>query len=216
MNKDNPPNYAQMKLKLSIITFIFLLFSNGILADGAPMDSTGKIFTKYVSITLDSIQIKHLQKNRYLKLTDEQQKRLHYLDLPKYVDIIDPFHRRMCTCGQIYGMWYAPDKVAFTVKDTTVIYKHESDDPFFDVYDKNFDTNYKQNEMFIGSKGELYYKGKLVSLNDVVAILNLLENKKSYIRIFLPPINKQNYTAISNTRQALSQIIPSEFNFYWN
>lgn len=186
------------------------------MADGAPMDSTGKVLTNYVSITLDSTQIEHLQKNRYLKLTVEQQKRLYFLDLPKYIDIIDPFNS-MCTCGQIYGMWYTTDKVAFSIEDTTKVIKHDSMDLFFDVYDKEFDTTYKENCVFIGTKGQLFYKGLLIGIKDVPALLKSFDKDKKYIRVFLPPsLNTSYYAAILNTRQLLSQSIPSDFEIGWD
>lgn len=205
-----------MIFKISIFFILQVFLSNSIMAEGAPIDTTGKIYANFVSITLDSSQIEHLQKNRYLKLTIEQQKRLYYLDLPKYIDIIDPFNS-VCVCGQIYGMWYAPNKVAFVIEDTTKVYKHDSMDLFFDVYDKGYDTTYQENIIFIGSKGQLFYKGLLIGIKDIPKISESFNKDMSYIRVFLPPSFNTNYSLIIlETRRLLSQAIPSDFKIAWD
>ena len=61
-----------MKTKYRLIVILIISLTNTLFADGPPIDSTGKLSGKYISITLDSNQIKHLQTNRYLELTKEQ------------------------------------------------------------------------------------------------------------------------------------------------
>ena len=203
-------------LKISIL--ILVLWTNELFADGPPIDSTGKIYVKYVSITLDSTQIAHLQKNRYLKLTPEQQKRLYFLNLPTYVDILDPFHN-LCTCGQIYGMWYETNKIAFEITDTTKIQKWAADDDIYNGYNKDRKAGYSKNKLFIGTNGQLFYKGETLDINKVSQLIKKLRlEKKSldYIEIFQPPtIGNINNNIISSVKKTLRQNIPSDFKVFW-
>jgi hypothetical protein len=207
-----------MTTKYRLIIILIISLTNTLFADGPPIDSTGKIFGKYISITLDSNQIKHLQTNRYLELTKEQQKRLYFLDLPKYVDIFDPFHRD-CTCGQIYGMWYQTDKVAFVIKDTNIAVKPAIDDEVYNSYSEAPVSNSIKNELFIGSQGKLYYNNQIIDIDKIPLIikeLSLEKSEKDYIVIYQPPtVGNPNSKTILRIKTALRQKIPIDFKVYW-
>jgi hypothetical protein len=207
-----------MKHKLLIIIAIFA--SNFILADGPPIDSTGKILTSYFSIKLDSNQIRHLQNNRWLELTAEQKKKLHFLDLPKYVDIVDPYHHE-CTCGQIYGMWYTIDSIAFALKDTNKLDKHDLNDDVFNAYNTNdFLNPLNPNDLFITTTGLISYMGEIVEIKNISDKLCKIQIKKNdkikYIAIYQPPLkhNKSKDKVIA-TKAKLAKSIPADLDVYW-
>lgn len=197
---------------------ISLITTLNLLADGPPIDSTGKIWCKFISIQLDSSQIKHLQCHRWIKLTADQQKRLNFLELPKYVDIFDPFHND-CICGQVYGMWYLPDRIGFCYKDSTKTIIGE-DDEITDWYnnDTNFVGQVDPNHLYIGSNGQLLYKEKPISSNDISKIIESLKTNKDkeYIVIYLPPIsNNSNSKAIRKIKEGIQLAIPKDFRTFW-
>jgi hypothetical protein len=186
------------------ILYIFFLFviANSLFADGPPIDSTGKIYTKYVYVILDSNQIIHLQKNRYLILTEAQQKRLHFLSLPKYVDVLDPFHKG-CTCAQIYGMWYEINKIAFEVKDTNKVNIVDKDDEIYNGYKTDYTLKTDNSTFFISSNGELYQNDELIDL-------------KSLPRIYQPPLNKNtDAKSVLKTKEKFRRCIPPDFIVRW-
>ena len=97
-------------------------------------------------------------------------------------------------------MWYLPDRIGFCYKDSTKIIIVE-DDEVTDWYnnDTNFVGRVDPNHLYIGSKGQLLYKEKPISYNDISKIIESLKTKKDkeYIVIYLPPIsNNPNSKAI--------------------
>jgi len=188
------------------------------MADGPPIDSTGKIRCKFISIQLDSIQIRHLQTHRWIKLTAIQQKRLHFLNLPKYIDIFDPFHRD-CTCGQIYGMWYQTNRLGFCYSDTTKT-EVNSDDELNEWY--NNDTNFVRrgnlNDLYISTSGQLLYKDKPIPTDYVPKIITFLKiNKnKGYLTIYQPPTTgNPNSKQVQQTKDKIRKFIPVDFEVNW-
>jgi hypothetical protein len=207
-------------MKHKFLILIIILTSNCLLADGPPINTAGNILTTYVSIKLDTNQIRHLQNNRWLELTPAQQKSLHFLDLPKYVDIVDPFHRD-CTCGQIYGMWYTVDSIAFAVKDTNIIVKHNWSDEEFKAYNSSEQLRtIDPNDLFITSAGQISYMGKIVEIKNIQDKLRKIEIKKNdkikYITIYQSPLkhNKSKNKVIS-TKAKLVKCVPADLSVYW-
>jgi hypothetical protein len=188
------------------------------MAEGPPIDSTGKIRCKFIFVQLDSIQIRHLQTHRWIKLTPIQQKRLHFLNLPKYVDIFDPFHHD-CTCGQTYGMWYQTDRLGFCYGDTTKteINNDEESNEWYNN-DTNFVRQSNLNNLFISTNGQLLYKDKPISIDNVPKIINSLKTKKNkkYLTIYQPPTaGNPNSKKIQQTKTKIRQLIPADFEVNW-
>lgn len=205
--------------RFSIYLILAFFAAFDLRADGPPIDSTGHIFCKFISIKLDSKQIKHLQTNRWLILTDVQQKRLHFLNLPKYVDIFDPFHRD-CTCGQIYAMWYLPDRIGFCIRDTTKFEISPGDDEINEWYnnDTNFVKHKSANDFYINTIGQLLYKEKIITIKDMMGIIETLKKSKDkrYLTIYQPPTtNNPNSKDILQTKQKIRELLPSDFTVYW-
>ena len=158
-------------------------------ADGPPIDSTGKIFCKYIAIKLDSIQISHLQNHRWLELTTIQRKKLASLHLPKYIDVLSPFHND-CTCGQIYGIWFRKDSLAFVADDLHL--KPYSDKEIFDWYNMGLNIEKSKNNLFIGTEGYLYFNNLRINENQIRVRLNDLgktKNPSNYLIIHQPPLS---------------------------
>jgi hypothetical protein len=206
-------------LKVTITIFLllaFLLFYDDARADGMPMDSTGKVYGNYVSITLNESQINFLQDHRYLKLTPEQHQRLKFLNLPKYIDVLDPYHRG-CGCGEIYGMWYAPDKLAFSVDDTTVISTIDSNDVIYHYYEYQFDTARADEAFYISSGGAVYYKDHAVDSAAIKKIFRQFVKEGKFLEIRLPPVSKNaDGFKVINTRRWLGNIVPEKLNYHWD
>lgn len=199
---------------------IFLVFASlNLLADGPPIDTAGNITCNFISIQLDKAQIKHLETHRWIKLNPAQQQRLHFLNLPKYVGVIDPFHRD-CTCGQVYGMWYSPDKLAFCYNDTT---KTEIiDEPeLIEHYNNDtiFTRNNNPNDFYISTGGQLLYKGKPISMSRFQKITESIMKGEDnrFIFIYQPPMsNNKNADLVLKTKDKVRKALPKGMEtIYW-
>ena len=203
----------------NLILLVGLFFSNFLFADGPPFDTTGKIRSKYIAIKLEANQINHLQVCRWLKLTSAQQKRLHFLNLPKYISIVDPFYND-CTCGMVYAMWFRVDSIAFEIRDTTKIVQYQKDDDICTWYGKDFNTSYEKNEIYIGSSGQLFYLGKLIDPDEVELIIKNYvpgEGGDKYFSFFLPPISKNpNAKIVLRVKNKLKSIKVDKCSIYWS
>ena len=205
-------------MKIAILLF-GIFFSNFLFDDGPPFDTTGRIRSKYVAIKLEANQINHLQVCRWLKLTTAQQKRLHFLNLPKYISIVDPFYND-CTCGMVYAMWFKVDSIAFSIRDTTKIVQYQEDDDICTWYGKNFNTSCEKNEIYIGSSGQLFYLGKLIVPAEVEQIIkNYIpeEAGDKYFIFLLPPIsNNPNAKMVLRINNKLKRIKIDKCAIYWS
>lgn len=207
-----------LSLNIKTIIIVFLLFcSIQLKADGPPVDSLGNIRGKYVSIKLTQIQIDHLQKNRYLELTVAQQKKVAFLKLPKFVDIVDPNYND-CTCGMIYGIWYTLSEVAFPYRDTSSARAYNSDPEGANFYN-NYSKEYNENELFIGTDAQLYYMGKSITLKEFESIIQkkLADSNNKYLFVFVPPQKENpNWSKIQNSRSViLKRLSPLVKKVYW-
>lgn len=209
-------------MKRTKIFLILLLASiKSVLADGPPIDTTGKIYCRFVSITLDSVQVEHLQKSRWLELTVAQRKQLPFL-LPKIIDIVDPFFSS-CTCGMTYGMWYAKNKIGFCLGKADTILNTEgkidmsTEDPSIEEYN-NWDPKPSKNHVYIGLKGELFYMDKKIKIEELQQIAKSKIGKKDedYIVFCLPP-SKDNpdIKKFLRTKSEIKMNLPLNFNYYW-
>lgn len=205
--------------------FLIILFASikSLFADGPPIDTTGKIHCRFISITLDSAQVEHLQRSRWLDLTLAQRKQLPFI-LPKTIDIVDPFFSS-CTCGMIYAMWYAKNKIGFCVgkADTTKLNKEgkidtSTDDEFMEMYN-NYPKEPSKNHVYVGFKGELFYMDKKIKSQELQQIAKNKVGKKNedYIVFCLPPsYDKQDIKKLAQTKAEIRMHLPLNFTYYWD
>jgi hypothetical protein len=189
-----------------IYIWLFCSLCSEALADGPPINKNGEITRPFVSVTLDSVQIEHLQSNRHIELTRAQRARLHFLKLPKIIDVLDPFHHD-CTCGQVYGIWYQTDKLAFVYSDTTVVDDIYKGDPeLAEMYD-NYKSEQPRTWVLVGSSGQLYYQGVKITLKKLEEIARQRKGEKQeYLMIFQPPLkNNPNRRNVENTIATIRQ-----------
>jgi len=204
----------------TLLMLFGLLLALQLKADGPPINDAGYITEAFVEIDLTGEQIEHLQKNRYLVLTNEQRKKMAFLRLPKVIGILDPFYHD-CTCGLIYGIWYKKDKVAFALSDfiDPKTKKHyETDEELFEYYNEEYDTSYSSNELFIGTEGRLYYEGREITLEKVKKVITKLAAKKvkSFLVIYQPPrAGKDNQAKVKQSRNQLKSLFPEKFEIWW-
>lgn len=209
-----------------ILSLILLFALNKMFAEGPPIDTSGHIRCKYISITLDSLQIEHLQKSRWLDLTLDQRKQLPFL-LPKTIDIVDPFFNS-CTCGMIYGMWYAKDKIAFCVSEAELKQPlniegktdTSSVDESVALYN-DYPKIYGKNFIYIGLSGELFHEGKSITIEELNKIAKKIkeENIKdaSCLVFCLPPTKENlNYKKVFITKRDITVNLPSNLCYAWN
>jgi hypothetical protein len=192
---------------------VFCLSAFKLLADGPPIDTTGHISCNYISVKITKSQKEHLQSHRWLSLNKEQRKKLTFLNLPKFVDVFDPFHHD-CTCGQIYGMWYQEDSIAFCVRDSGRSSELDYDDDEIGGWynnDSNFVGRKNKDAAFISLDGKVFYMDHQISIDDLRKIS--LEN---YIFIYLPPIAKsKNPGLIYQTKEKILLNFPKTMQIFW-
>ena len=207
------------QIKNIIFLFSFLLLTNILKADGPPIDTSGKIHVPYISITLTKLQAEHLQKNRHLDLTAEQQKKLARWKLPNTIDILDPYWRD-CTCGMIYGIWYKPNEVAFLLRDTikTNCEKGSANDETNEYY-KNYQKEDAKTNLYIGTDGRIYYQNKLISFQEISKIIEeikAIDKDNPYLIIYQPPKTGNTYWSnVEETKKKIEKIIPAGFSYHW-
>ena len=195
---------------------MFLLVPAKLYADGPPIDTLGNIRCEFLSIKLDDAQIQHLQSHRWLTLTPLQREQLKSLHLPKYIDVFGPFHGD-CTCGQVYGMWYRIDSLAFCKRN---LQPRDSLEYDYDMAWYNDDKNFQSDSQnfHIGSAGRIIHNNQVVSNDNIYSVVDSLTKARNerYIIVYQPPINKNpNAAAVRQAKRWIESRLPAGIKVYW-
>lgn len=201
-------------LKSNLLIFIFLLWGYNLLfADGPPVDSTGKILTKYISLYLDSSQIIQVSRAWAFELNETQQKILKKINRKAEIKILDiiTFPYYDCSCGMyMYGIWFKKDSVGIPlefVEEYNLTLKSIKEDEGLSTYKYYKNRTFKDvikklspETIFIDFDGTYYIRYREVTekiiyqLIDKCSEKNLKKKKSSSIFVFFqtaPLINKK-------------------------
>ena len=118
-------------------------------------------------------------------------------------------------------MWYTFDSIAFAVKDTSKLIKHDRSDEIFKGYNTNEYLNpLNPNDLFITTTGQISYMGEIVEMKNIQEKLSKIQIKKNdkvkYITIYQPPLkHNKSKDKVIVTKTKLAKSIPVDLSVYW-
>lgn len=193
-----------MRLTISVIVALILIFPRVTRADGPPMTPTGEVTIDHVEFVLSAEQIEILGRTRYIEFSAEQLEFCRKLNaqFPKRLLAIGPAYSD-CTCGMgAYGMWIRPQRIAIathtiTGYDPKIEKEMEGGEIFVDerplILQAQTDpigAAASRRELLMDVNGDFFIYGKALSAADAVRVFETISKnteERRYIFINIPP-----------------------------
>jgi hypothetical protein len=183
-------------------------------ADGPPVDSTGKITTKYISLHLDSSQIIQVSRAWAFELNETQQKILKKINNKAEIKILDiiTFPYFDCSCGMyMFGIWFKKDSVGIPleyIKEYHLTLKSIKEDEGLSTYKyyksrtfKDVIKKLRPENIFIDWDGKYYLQYKEISEKYIFQLIDKFSEKNIKIK------NNSNYYVFFQTAPLISKKI---------
>lgn len=198
------------------------MIGNVLYADGIPVDSNGIVLVPHFTIKLSDSQKKYLENHREIILTENQKRYFHPRWPIEKLDVVDPHHND-CTCGMIYGIWTSPDELTLlgdTLAMSDSSYYKQPVDPYYREFITESEFNIETNEhyLFIGVKGDIYYKNKKVNETEIKSITEAIFHGESdnFMLVFMPPkINNSNWNLVEESKKLIGKNSKTDIQLVW-